>query len=152
AAGGRRWCPDRSRSSCWGTERGERAGRPLGRRFSTQLYIAPAHYRHLSCSHFLDSIEDQWSPAVPGDKHAASTLSDYDEGSKLKRRADMVVSTLRRYVEAMGGRLAIVATVPDCQCRATPIAGLPTARPSPLVSPANSSRRRPSPSARRSRC
>src|SRR5947207_2083516 len=29
-----------------------------------------------------------------------------DEISKLERRADMLVSTLRRYVEAMGGQLA----------------------------------------------
>jgi DNA-binding XRE family transcriptional regulator len=35
-----------------------------------------------------------------------------DEISKLERRADMLVSTLRRYVEAMGGRLDIVATFP----------------------------------------
>jgi DNA-binding transcriptional regulator YiaG len=40
-----------------------------------------------------------------------------DEISKLERRADMLVSTLRRYVEAMGGRLDIVATFPDGEVR-----------------------------------
>jgi DNA-binding XRE family transcriptional regulator len=40
-----------------------------------------------------------------------------DEISKLERRADMLVSTLRRYVEAMGGSLEIVATFPDGEVR-----------------------------------
>lgn len=40
-----------------------------------------------------------------------------DEISKLERRADMLVSTLRRYVEAMGGQLDIVATSPDGEVR-----------------------------------
>ena len=40
-----------------------------------------------------------------------------DEISKLERRADMLVSTLRRYIEAMGGRLDIVATFPDGEVR-----------------------------------
>ena len=35
------------------------------------------------------------------------------EVSKLERRADMYVSTLRRYVAAMGGRLEIRAVFPD---------------------------------------
>jgi transcriptional regulator with XRE-family HTH domain len=33
--------------------------------------------------------------------------------SKLERRADLYVSTLRRYIEAMGGELKIVASFPD---------------------------------------
>jgi DNA-binding XRE family transcriptional regulator len=33
--------------------------------------------------------------------------------SKIERRPDVYVSTLRRYVEAMGGRLKIVAEFPD---------------------------------------
>jgi len=33
--------------------------------------------------------------------------------SKLERRADMYVSSLRSYVEAMGGKLEIVAVFPD---------------------------------------
>jgi hypothetical protein len=40
-----------------------------------------------------------------------------DEISKLERRADMLVSTLRRYVEAMGGKLDIVATFPEGEVR-----------------------------------
>jgi len=40
-----------------------------------------------------------------------------DEISKLERRADTLVSTLRRYVEAMGGRLDIVAAFPEFEVR-----------------------------------
>lgn len=37
--------------------------------------------------------------------------------SKLERRADTYVSTLRRFVEAMGGELEIVARFPDGDVR-----------------------------------
>jgi hypothetical protein len=40
-----------------------------------------------------------------------------DEISTLERRADTLVSTLRCYVEATGGRLDIVATFPDGEVR-----------------------------------
>ena len=39
------------------------------------------------------------------------------EISKLERRSDMYLSTLRRYVRAMGGELEIVARFPDGQVR-----------------------------------
>ena len=35
----------------------------------------------------------------------------------MEKRADMYVSNLRRYVEAMGGKLEIVATFPDGSVR-----------------------------------
>lgn len=37
--------------------------------------------------------------------------------SKLERRVDMYVSTLRRYIEAMGGELNIIAHFPDADVR-----------------------------------
>ena len=37
--------------------------------------------------------------------------------SKLERRADMYVSTLRKYIEAMGGRLEIIAHFPEGNVR-----------------------------------
>ena len=48
----------------------------------------------------------------------ANTLG-VDQGSisKLERRADMYVSTLRSYVEAMGGSLQIKAVFPDGEVR-----------------------------------
>ena len=33
--------------------------------------------------------------------------------SKLERRADAYLSTLRRYIEAMGGQLELLASFPD---------------------------------------
>ncbi len=33
--------------------------------------------------------------------------------SRIERRADMYISTLRSYIEAMGGKLDIVARFPD---------------------------------------
>ena len=39
--------------------------------------------------------------------------------SKLEHRADMYVSTLRSYIEAMGGTLEIVAQFPDGEVRIT---------------------------------
>lgn len=41
------------------------------------------------------------------------------EISKLERRTDMYVSTIRRYVEAMGGELEIRANFPDGSVRIT---------------------------------
>lgn len=37
--------------------------------------------------------------------------------AKLEKRADMYVSTLRRFIEAMGGELEIVAKFPDRNVR-----------------------------------
>jgi hypothetical protein len=37
--------------------------------------------------------------------------------SKLERRTDMYLSSLRRFVEAMGGELEITATFPDGRVR-----------------------------------
>jgi DNA-binding XRE family transcriptional regulator len=36
-----------------------------------------------------------------------------DTISRIERRSDMLLSTLRRYVEAMGGQLELVARFPD---------------------------------------
>lgn len=37
--------------------------------------------------------------------------------SKLERRVDVYVSTLRRYIQSMGGELEIIATFPDGSVR-----------------------------------
>ncbi|MEJ7812990.1 MAG: XRE family transcriptional regulator [Gemmatimonadaceae bacterium] len=41
------------------------------------------------------------------------------EVSRIEHRADMYVSTLRRYIEAMGGELEITARFPDGAVRIT---------------------------------
>ncbi|EPW8697696.1 TPA: XRE family transcriptional regulator, partial [Pseudomonas aeruginosa] len=37
--------------------------------------------------------------------------------SKMERRTDMYISTLRNYIRAMGGELEIIATFPDGQVK-----------------------------------
>ena len=51
--------------------------------------------------------------------------------SKLERRADMYVSSLRTYIEAMGGELEIIARFPDGAVRITQFTdiGGPARRP-----------------------
>jgi DNA-binding XRE family transcriptional regulator len=50
--------------------------------------------------------------------------------SKLERRTDMYLSTLRNYIEAMGGTLEIVARFPDQVVRITQFGALdPEGRP-----------------------
>jgi len=44
--------------------------------------------------------------------------------SKLERRTDMYVSSLRSYVEALGGDLEIIARFPDGSVRITQFAGI----------------------------
>ncbi len=48
----------------------------------------------------------------------AATLGQPQSGiSEIEQRTDMYVSTLRSYIEAMGGRLDIVAHFPDGDVR-----------------------------------
>ncbi len=50
--------------------------------------------------------------------------------SKLERRTDMYLSTLRGYIEAMGGKLEIIARFPDQAVRITQFEALdPEQRP-----------------------
>lgn len=44
--------------------------------------------------------------------------------AKVERRADMYLSTLRRFVEAMGGELELVARFPDHQVKIKSLGGL----------------------------
>ena len=43
--------------------------------------------------------------------------------SKLERREDMYISTLRAYVQALGGELKLVATFPDAEIQIQPYVG-----------------------------
>ena len=45
--------------------------------------------------------------------------------AKLEKRADMHVSNLRRYIEAMGGRLEITAHFPDANVNISKIGEMP---------------------------
>ena len=47
-------------------------------------------------------------------KKIAKSLRIGQEGvSKIEKRSDLLISTLRSYVEAVGGRLSLVAEFPD---------------------------------------
>ena len=50
---------------------------------------------------------------------AESLDSDQGNVSRLEQQADMYVSTLRRYLEALGGTLEIIAHFPDRDVRIT---------------------------------
>jgi transcriptional regulator with XRE-family HTH domain len=50
------------------------------------------------------------------------------EISKIEHRTDLYVSTLRRYIEAMGGRLEITAHFPDGAVRISQFHELESAR------------------------
>ncbi|HEX6849853.1 MAG TPA: XRE family transcriptional regulator [Candidatus Polarisedimenticolaceae bacterium] len=50
---------------------------------------------------------------------AARLRTDQSNVSRIERRADMYVSTLRAYIEAMGGELEITARFPDGVVRIT---------------------------------
>ena len=57
-------------------------------------------------------------------QHTQETLAEalnvgQAEVSKIERRTDLYVSTLRRYIEARGGALDIVARFPDGSVRIT---------------------------------
>lgn len=51
--------------------------------------------------------------------------------AKMEKRADMLVGTLRRFVEAMGGELEIVARFPDRDVRIETFGSLSDARSDP---------------------
>jgi predicted transcriptional regulator len=51
--------------------------------------------------------------AVSQDELAAKLAVGQPAVAKLERRADMYVSNLRRYIEALGGTLEITARFPD---------------------------------------
>lgn len=51
------------------------------------------------------------------------------EVSKLEQRSDALISTVRRYIEAMGGDLDIVARFPDGDVRITQFGDLDERRP-----------------------
>lgn len=55
--------------------------------------------------------------------------------AEMERKADMLLSTLRGYIEAMGGELRLVATFPDVPSEVTiDLAPSPSPRPEPAAS------------------
>jgi DNA-binding XRE family transcriptional regulator len=62
----------------------------------------------------LATLKDLRQAVEQTQQDLASTLGvGQDTISRIEKRSDMLLSTLRRYVEAMGGRLELVAQFPD---------------------------------------
>ena len=77
--------------------------RPAGRNVSTELVALP-----------LATLKELRKRAKRTQEDLAETLGvGQDTISRLEKRSDMLLSTLRHYVESVGGQLALVATFPD---------------------------------------
>ncbi len=62
----------------------------------------------------LATLKDLRQAVEQTQQELAATLGvGQDTISRLEKRSDMLLSTLRRYVEAMGGKLELVAQFPD---------------------------------------
>jgi DNA-binding XRE family transcriptional regulator len=62
----------------------------------------------------LATLKDLRQAALQTQQDLAAALGvGQDTISRLEKRSDMLLSTLRRYVEAMGGRLELVAQFPN---------------------------------------
>ena len=60
------------------------------------------------------SLRDLRQALALTQEHVAEALGVGQEGvSRLEKRSDLLLSTLRRYVAAMGGELRLVAEFPD---------------------------------------
>ena len=62
----------------------------------------------------LATLKDLRQAAEQTQQDLAAALGvGQDTISRLEKRSDMLLSTMRRYVEAMGGKLELVAKFPD---------------------------------------
>lgn len=62
----------------------------------------------------LATLKDLRQAVARTQEELAATLGvGQDTISRLEKRSDMLLSTLRRYIEAMGGKLELVARFPD---------------------------------------
>ena len=86
-----------------------RAALPAGERAQAEA-LTTAMDRELSLA------ELRRARALTQDQLAADLNVGQASIAKLERRTDMYLSTLRRFVEAMGGELEIVARFPDQHC------------------------------------
>ena len=67
-----------------------------------------------ACAMELATLKDLRQAAQQTQEQLAATLGvGQDTISRLERRSDMLLSTLRHYVEGMGGKLELVAQFPN---------------------------------------
>lgn len=77
--------------------------------------LPPERRRHIAARiEELTTLRDIRTAAARTQQELARTLGvGQDTISRIERRSDLLLSTLRRYVEAMGGTLDLVVRFPD---------------------------------------
>ncbi|HEU5408600.1 MAG TPA: XRE family transcriptional regulator [Nitrospira sp.] len=96
------------------------------------------------------SLRDLRQALTLTQQRMAKTLGIGQEGvSRLEQRSDLLLSTLRSYIEAMGGQLSLIAEFPDREPVA--LSGLCTMETTPRRTPRPSRRRRMRPHADQSK-
>jgi transcriptional regulator with XRE-family HTH domain len=80
--------------------------------FTERLFDYFILYRYSSGS-FLRSQDLRKARRLTQEQMAKSLGIRQDSTSKLEKRTDLLLSTLRGYVEAMGGKLELRAEFPD---------------------------------------
>jgi DNA-binding XRE family transcriptional regulator len=88
----------------------------MAKKISDLLAALPAERRARIESRALDlaSLKDLRQAVAQTQEDLAATLGvGQDTISRLEKRSDMLLSTLRRYVEGMGGKLELVAQFPN---------------------------------------
>ncbi len=78
------------------------------------------------------SLRDLREALTLTQQRIADTLGiGQDSVSRLEKRSDLLLSTLRSYIEAMGGRLSLIAEFPDRE--PISLSGLTTMEPKPVT-------------------
>ena len=78
------------------------------------------------------SLRDLREALTLTQQRIAATLGiGQDSVSRLERRSDLLLSTLRSYIEAMGGSLSLIAEFPDRE--PISLSGLTTMEPKPVT-------------------
>jgi len=78
---------------------------------SGQIQLFPVVYRKMLAEMPLNELGQ--ARALSRVKLAETLHVDQAAVSKIERRTDMYISTLRAYIRAMGGDLEIIAKFPD---------------------------------------
>lgn len=88
---------------------------------------------HEMALHELRQVREKSQEELARDLHVGQPAV-----AKLERRADMYVSNLRRYIEALGGTLEITARFPDASVSITNFSDLAKAKKPPVLEDADS--------------
>lgn len=76
-----------------------------------------AQEKALAMTSMLPLAELRWARSTTREQLAAQLAGGRHTAAKIEKKADMYISTLRRFIEAMGGQLEIRAHFPDGDVR-----------------------------------